>query len=245
MEFLKQQKLINEPRGNSSVEQEQGESPKRFPVKNLEKIYYSDEEPSFQEGVITHYSKHLRSDDNRNSFVLLETVGGLNYIFSLRETTAFEKYNFAFKTTNYEYASTNLDEDGQRILGETIATFIEDVCLSGYSNIREISISPADASYTVKEIEDCQEEILASADNPLTKEDLYRKYNGYEIFDYYRRLFGKDFGGKHYNDVSRARARSRYFKAMFRKHLTGWEVQKTPGMFSDFSLVRSNTETKV
>lgn len=224
MEFIKEQLV------QKSVE--------HFPVTNVEEIYYYDNKPELVPGIITHYFQAMSGTEKRHRFLLLRVVGGLNYIFRLGEISSPQTYGLSFKTDEYGYATVNLSEGDQEILGKTIAEFIESVSAQDNVDISEINISPASAGYSAKEIENCTEEILASTKNKLSRGEIEESYKGFEVFDLYRKLFDKDFNDKHYNDTNRARARSRYFKNMFRKHLPSWNVTDNPGSYSDFSLIR-------
>lgn len=231
MEFLKNQ----EPVKVESSEKLTGP----FPVIDTEETYYYEGKPEFVPGSIVHYFTGVSSNEKKHRFVLEQVVGGLTYIFKLGEEWTPQSYGLSFKTDEYEFATVNLSEEDQAALGKTIAAFIETVSQQAGVEMQEIKISPANAGYTAEEIEKCTEEILASPENSLSKGELLRKYKGFEIFDLYRELFDKDFEDKHYNDKNRAPARSRYFKNMFRKYLSGWKAEEIPVSFADF-LLRKN-----
>lgn len=216
-----EENTIYEPEGNDATDEK---TPDRFPIINDEKIYYFSD-PEWQEGKIIHFKKGSfgAGNEKRHRFILLKKIGGLHYEFLLGETYG-GAYQFTFKTEEYEYATTNLDKDSRELLFETINAFLKSV--SGYSgtNVEEIMISPADASYSAEEIEKCTEEILASPKNKLTREKLKFQYYGFHIFDLYEKLFNKPFHKIPFRLKSKAESRTRFLKRMSKKHLTDWEI---------------------
>lgn len=213
-------------------------TPEHFSVANVEEIYYYDDKPELIPGTIIHYFQGINGDEKRHRFVLLQVVGGLNYVFKLGETSSPQTYGLSFKTDEYEYARVNLSEEDQEVLGKTIAMFVESISAQKDINVKEINISPSGAAYTAEEIEACTEAILASPQNNLSREEIQKKYKGFEVFDLYMELNEENFDDKHYNDKNRALARSRYFKNMFRKHFPSWGVIDNPESYADFSLIR-------
>ena len=195
-----------------------------FPVVDTKETYYDYyDEPELKENIILHYTyENFHNNEKIERFKLLKIINGLHYIFSfsLHDNGSG---SLLFKTEEYEYATTNLNKEGQKELEITIAGFLNSIAESGNS-IKEINISPADASYSSEEIEDCMKAILASPENKFDREYLLREYKGFKIFDLYSEKFGKDFHETHYTSRSRAGARSRYFKKMFTKNLPNWEV---------------------
>lgn len=211
---------------------------RRFPIIDMDEIYYGNESPPLQKDVIVHYLLATFRNEKRHYFRLLRIIEGLNYVFRCSQWQD-SLYQFSFKTEEYDYATTNIGQEGQTELAATISGFIESIC--GYEgvNINEINVSPADASYSSQEIEECTQTILASRKNKLTKDELTSSYKGFEVFDLYRELFGKNFHKQHYDTKSRANGRSRFFKQMFRKCLPDWQVDdRYRG--ADFSLKKKD-----
>ena len=210
-----------------------------FPISNEEEIYYFDRTPDLKEGQIVHYKKGVFSGEMRNRFLLLKTISGLTFEFSLSETGYGEGvYQLSFKTKEYEYATTNLGINANNALFSTITSFLKSISKIPEYNIKEVRIAPADASYSVEEINQCLEKVLDSPKNELSRDELMSKYNGFMIFDLYRELFGHDFLKEHYNKKSRAPGRSRFFKTMIKKHFTDWEIDTEFEFGNDFTLKR-------
>jgi len=217
--------------------------PASFPIITDEETYYFDRTPDLKEGQIIHYKQGVFSGEKRHRFLLLKSIAGLNFEFSLNETSyGDDVYQLSFKTKEYEYATTNLDPDTNNSLFSIIASFVKSVSESPEYNIKEIRISPAHASYSVEEINQCIDKIITSPKNKFSREELMSDYNGFRIFEFYKELFGEDFLEKHYNGRNRASGRSRFFKMMIRKHFKhfpDWEIDtefSRPG--SDFNLKR-------
>ena len=201
---------------------------RHFPIVPAEKGYYfSDDGPELQEGTIAHFYTRVPSGKENlllDRFVLGKTIGGLHYIFCLQENYD-HTYGLVFQTAEYKFATTNLSREGQDELAKTLASFIESVSDAEGVSVNTVSVSPADASYSSREIEDCRSAILALPGNTLSREELMERYKSFEIFDYYQELSGKDFLPEHYNSKSRREGRSRLFKRLFRRHLRGWAVE--------------------
>lgn len=212
-------------------------APKSFPIVEDEKVYYFDSKPNLREGEIVHYMQGVGSQEKWNRFIMSKTIAGLQYIFSFSQTFG-GAYQLSFKTHEYEFAATNLDEVARDELFTTISAFVESA--SGYLHdaAKEIRISPAGASYSADEIRQCIDAILASPKNTLTREEITSDYKGFEIFDLYQKLSGKDFHPTHYNWKSKARARSRLFKMMGKKYFPNWETVPELSSDTDFVLRR-------
>lgn len=218
--------------------------PDRFPVIDIDEVSYShDDIPEPQENHIVHYLQNA-GHENWSRYILLKNVAGLDYIFSLEETSTIAMYGFHFKTREYELASVNLDQEGLAELADVISAFLESVYLDKSSSMHEIYISPADATYSVKEIEECMEEILKSPQNRLSREELMHQYNGFRIFDHYHSIFNKYFQDEHYNDGSRAESRTRFFKSLLRAYLPNWEIVDNSETTHSFELTRKETAQK-
>jgi len=213
------------------------EADSNLSILSEEEIYYFNRTPDLKEGEIIHYIKGVFSGEKRHKFLLLKDISGLNFEFSLSETGYGDGvYQLSFKTKEYEYATTNFDANTNDILFETIHSFIKSIVDHSEYNVKEIRISPADASYSAEEINQCIDKILTHPKNKLSREELLSEYNGFRIFDFYKELFGNDFLEEHYNKNSRARGRSRFFKVMIKKHFPDWEIDTEFEFGNDFTL---------
>ena len=200
----------------------------RFPVFHLDGQYHYDT-PSelFREDQIAHYEYRVHSPGRvevLNRFGLLKTIRGLHFEFKLGQRP-YEGYSLIFKTREYEFATTNLGADAYDEIGFTLAAFIESVAALPEYNMKEILVEPADSSYTIEEMRQCLEQILASPRNESTREELTERYKGSEIFDHYESLFGKQFLKQHYNSKSRASGRARLFMREAKRYLPNWSVE--------------------
>ena len=199
--------------------------PGDFPiVESEEKEPYlsRDRVPELKEGTIAHYMKRMGFDEKpKNCFLLLKNIAGLNYSISLTESSYREDlYQLSFKTEEYEYAITDLDEKSRNLLFSAVAKFVDSSSKYMPEGINEISISPAPASYSAEEIKQCTEAILASPENPYTKEELEIRFKGFRIFDLYDKIFDKGFHEVHYNHKNKSGARSRLFKSIIKKYFS-------------------------
>lgn len=229
--------MIKETTPNRSNGEALETPPVAIPIVEDTKLHYFNDEPDPQEGKIIHYKKVGLNREQKNNFLFLQGISGLHYEFYIGET-AYGKnvYHFSFKTQEYEFATVNLDKNGMESLIESIVAFLRSVTQK--YEIEEIRISPADASYSAEEIEECMNEILASPKNSYTREELISEYKGFRIFDLYEEMFEKSFLKSHYNSRSRAYARSRLFRALVKKYLPEWEIVRDYSLRSDFTLVR-------
>lgn len=207
----------------------------RFSIIHSEEAVCGDDMPALAENSILHYLQGVPGGEKLHRFKLLTVIDGLHYIFSLSQSFG-NSYGLSFKTEEYEYATTKLTKEDRDELVKTIAGFVESITAE-YAEIISVRISPADAGYSSQEIEECTDAILASPENTLTREDLSREYNGYEIFERYRDLFGANFQTRHHNKRSRAPGRSRFFKKMIRNYLSDWQIDDPYGG-ADFYLKR-------
>lgn len=227
----------------------QGLPEAHFPIIEVEEevLDVLDDDKNLREGQIAHFIQVVGSRfEKKHRFVLLKTVGSLHYIFSLSESSYAPKgqmYSLNFKTQEYEYAVTDLSDDQRLELVKIIAEFVNTVSNYLNNSFSEISVSPADASYTSQEINECIEEILVSPQNKLSKKELMSRYKGYEVFDLYYKFFGKNFHETHYNRKSRSMARSRLFKTAAKKYFPEWELIQHTGLGSEFILRRKNIKT--
>lgn len=196
-----------------------------FPIVNDERRYWSDETPTPQEGVIIRFYTGYMADRGTKGFLLQKTIAGLHYHITL--TAGYgDSFSLGFTTKEYELATTNLSATDREELFACIKNFIESI--EATSNIREITFYASAASYSSEEIERCYEEILASPLNTDSREQLIKKYTGFEVFDRYANLFDKNFHEKHYNLTSRRAERVRLFTAMARRGLPNWSVTSDP-----------------
>ena len=218
--------------------------PGDLPVVEAEAGYYDvDHRPELKEGVVVHYMRSFGWNEKpKNSFLLLKNIAGLNYIIFLDEYfTEGGLYQLNFKTEEYEYAVTNLDDADRDLLFSTVATMVESSSKFVPGGINKISIFPAPASYSAEEIEQCIEAILASPKNTKTKEELANNYKSFKIFDLYAKLFGKDFHEVHYNHNSKSGARARLFRSVIRKHFPDWEMPEQFSIGDDFYVRRKGS----
>lgn len=176
-------------------------------------------------------------DSKRNKYVLLSEIAALQYLFRLSGEECGDSFYLSFKTLEYEFAVTNLDEENTQELFEKLADFLETAYIDSNKKILLLDISPADSSYSASDIENCILEITKNT-KEYSEEELREKFKGFKIFDVYRKIIGKDFGDEHYNAVSKARARARYFKVKFRKYLKNWEILESYRNSITFSLKR-------
>lgn len=210
-----------------------------FPIHTEKEVYYFDNTPQLQEGVISHYKLGGIIGSDLNRFLLLKTIAGLHYQFILAEVSG-NTFGLSFKTEEYEFATTNLEEASRAELFSCIKAFIESV--QHVMPITEIAISAAAASYSSEEIDRCTDAILASPKNTLSRKELAQRYKGFQMFDLYSELFDKAFLPVHYTSVSKALARARLFKAMIQKGFPGWEIQEESFLRGDFRLKRKVSE---
>ncbi len=217
-------KIKPRPEINSVESENVKYEPKLLPTKDGGEVFpYGDREfiPEQENVVEKFWSKGF--DVNNDKYRLMLNISGLNYLFRLSGESGRNPFGLSFKTTEYEYAITNLDKDGESELFERLADFLETAYVNSRERIILIEISPADSSYSVEEIEDCVSKILGKTDK-YSEEELRSNYKGFKIFDLYEDVFGVDYHDVHYNSISRASARSRYFKIKFKKYFKNWEV---------------------
>lgn len=204
-----------------------------IPIKDGGHVSLYDTPPQLQEGIIIRYTHGMGGITNV-CFSLLQPIGALHYVFILDQHYS-KGFSLSFKTQEYEYATTNLDDESRNQLFEHIKHFVESV--DHVYPLNEIWISPASASYSSEEIDECIEKILDNPENTLSREKITERYKGFEIFDLYRELFDKDFHNEHYNLVSRSAGRARLFKTLVQKSFPEWEIKETHPS-GDFSLTR-------
>lgn len=211
--------------------------PHVLPIEEMGKIFpYGDYEyiPKGEGVVEKVWCKHF--DGKINKYALKIPIAGLTYLFKFSGEENKNPYTLTFKTIEYQFAKANLDDESSVILFERLADFIETVYIDAGEKIKLIDISPSDASYSVREIEDCISEILKKS-KAYSEAELRENYKGYKIFDLYQSLFDKQYTEVHYNQVSRAGARARYFKRL-QKYFKNWEIDEVYGNSIHFYISR-------
>jgi dGTP triphosphohydrolase len=205
-----------------------------------EDFYYPEEKE-----VIEKWSLYNPLSESRAvQYSLASHIAGLEYVFESQGRETNPVRGFLFKTVEYNYARTNLDDKGTQVLFEKVADFLETVYCDMQGSCVGFNIAASDASYTVRDIEDCVEKIL-QVSQEYSREELLKRYKGVGIFDYYQQLTGRFFSDTRFNNTSRAQARARYFKQQFKKYLKEWEVQDYSfGSMSMFILVRKGVSLK-
>lgn len=218
------QKFDNPP---AVIEDRSGASPESLPIVDTGETFCDKARPELKEGVIVHYLHESSQVIGSRShvFELLREIDAMHYVFDLTQTYG-KTYEFRFHTKEYGYAATNLSEEGQRVLEKTIRVFLETIKGRKDIIITEVDIDPADEGCSVRDIEDCIEEIVVNPNNTLSREEILEKHNGTKTFALYQDLYGKAFKLKHDSSRKLAKARSRYFKSMFRRILPGWQVSE-------------------
>lgn len=177
-----------------------------------------------EEDRVSHYFvKNTYSEGTTEWFTLPTEIDALHY--SLDLVSVYGMHELAFTTEEYGYASTNLSDEGRVKLEESLGKLVHSV-LAKYP-LKKLYIKPAPEPVTVRDIEDCIEEILLKRDY-LTREELLKKYKkeGWgQLFSEYRYIMGREF---HQSGIStdRTAARSRLFKMGLKRLLPDWEINE-------------------
>jgi hypothetical protein len=203
--------------------------PKLIPVKDEGRIFFYGTEdyiPKERDIVGKAWTRYF--DSKLNKYGLVTSIAGLSYFFRLSGRDDENTCSLSFKTLEYEYATTELDAHATKELFETVANFLETVYKESGGKFIEIDISPADASYSTLEIDDCISKIMKHT-NTFTQKELQEEYKGFRIFDLYQKIFGENYHEVHYNFNSRSSGRSRYFRLQFRKYLQNWKIEEVEG----------------
>ncbi len=215
-----------------------------FPIVKDEGIYHInlDNIPdTLKDGEIVTYTLSLQwknATEESRKYIMVKEIAGLHYVFFLGQSIDNHS-QFLFKTKEYGYAITNLDEQSTNELYSTISSFIESIHAEN-NNLSIIDISPADQSYSAKEYQSCLEEILSSPLNKLDRENLKYTYKGAQLFDYYQRIYKKEYPLKHDHWEARSFGRARLFQRMVKKYMPNWEIVLGYPGSSEFSIKRKS-----
>ena len=177
---------------------------------------------ALEDGVNHYFVKNKHSEGTTEYFTLPAEIDALGYRFEL--SSVYGMYELSFMTDDYGYAATNLSEEGMSTLETTLGKFVNAV-FEKYP-IRELYVRPAPESATVRDIEDCIEEILLKRDYH-TREELLLKYkkDGWDrLFSEYYYLYGKKFERSSVTN-DRTAARGRLLRAMLGRALPDWEIK--------------------
>jgi hypothetical protein len=172
----------------------------------------------------------------RTRYYFMQPVSKYTYIFRLAGQG--REYNLSFKTDEYEYAKTNIAQEDIDAIFKTMNELLESCYQDSKEQMEIVHVNPADAVYTVGEIEGCMNEI-SNAYPEYTRERLMKEYKSFKVFDLYVTLFEKYYKDQHLNARSQAKARSRMFKALSKKFFAKWEVVDAPYGGADFDLKRN------
>ena len=214
-----------------------------IPIKNgAEELYsFSDNPKTYEDkDIIFKHRIYIGAGHSEGTgYFLKKEIAGDSYEFKLISNPYNPEadYRLSFKTTDYEYARMSLGEEDQEKIFITISEFLESVYTD--AQISQISISPAGTAYSKDDIDKCIDEILKSEEalkNSWTKEILLgEKYKYSRIFDLYSDIYEKDF---EYSNKDKTLARSRFFKAGFKKYLKSWNLSEKELSNCDFYLER-------
>ncbi|MES3004838.1 MAG: hypothetical protein V4690_01845 [Patescibacteria group bacterium] len=203
--------------------------PESFPIVEVEGSFSVEHEPDFIEDTIVKF-KLGSITEGADKYALLRDIGGYKYTFKLYQEYGNPKsttWVLVFKTQDYGYATTNLDDNGRMEVFQSISAFFDSVQADVGGEVKIIDASPADVKYTAEEVEACAQAILESKRNKLNREQLLKVYSGIKLFDYYKKITGKSFEvGRDFRESGGAIARSRLFRMMFKKYLKNWEVDE-------------------
>ncbi|MCX6735585.1 MAG: hypothetical protein NTZ13_00705 [Candidatus Parcubacteria bacterium] len=223
---------------NTSFQEKQEKIPEFFPVFRDDKLYKRGEVPVLTDGIIINYTEKIaRTTIELKNFILSFPIGDIHYLLGLLENLS-GRYAFTFQTKEYEYGTTELDEKAKDTLGKVVNTFFESVEPYLKDEEKDIEFSSASVSYSAKQIEECADKILSFPGIKLTREELFEQYPGVEVFDLYKRTFGKDFGPIADNKKDRSEARTRIFRIMAKKYLPNWDFIEDEYGFSRGTLRR-------
>lgn len=184
-----------------------------------------EEDPlSLEEDKITHYFlQNSHSQGSTEWFTLPTEIDAMGYHFDLYAT--YGMHELSFGTDTYGYAVTNLSEEGSKKLEETLGKFVHSI-IAQYP-LKELYVKPAPEAVTVRDIEDCIEEIILKRDY-LSREDLLREYKkkGWTyLFSEYKSLTGHEFQ-KTSVSMDRTTARARLFKMGLKRIFPDWEINE-------------------
>lgn len=202
------------------------DNPNKQEVIKIFPVIDTDKRDSFKDpiniGSVLKYVHNYGENKSRLEFNLTQKIKDLDYFFHLVQTGIKSKYFFSFDT-KYEYARTNLSEKERSELFSTIASFFETVYFEKENKMKEIGLITSSVGSTVKEVNDCVEDIL-KLDSSLSKEGVLNL--GYDkIFKLYEKLYGE----KNKEDISNLKysnIRDRFFKMNFKKYLKNWTLEE-------------------
>lgn len=167
---------------------------------------------------------------------LVTIIGGFTYVFKLDKQSE-HGYILSFKTLEYGYALTQLTEKDSETLFQKITNLVESAYHDSAGKVNNISILPDNASYTVKDIEICIEEILRKT-NKYSEEDLRTHFIGNKIFNVYAEITKQQFESVSSHKVDDMSLRSRYFRMKLLKFLKNWNIEEPYKGSTYFSLKR-------
>jgi hypothetical protein len=216
---------------------------KLIPIISSEENLYSlaeDPELKKQDLIYRIQIRNLFFGNERSvGYFLRHDISEHKYLFRLVKNSEHDYFGFAFKTENYEYSKTQLDQDENKDLLETITNFIESVHKD--SGMDKIYLSPHTADYSVDDINECADILLKTSHyKDYTKEQLLKEYRGIDIFREFHYLFpdSEKFQFDSYKNL----ARKRWFEISFKKYLKGWHTENVEGIKSDFFLIRNKKQ---
>lgn len=197
--------------------------PQFFPIIEKTEPVKEKTAVSFEDDHITHYFlKRTAASWSTEYFTLPTEIDALDYSFDLQEM--YGMHELSFSTKDYGYAWTSLSEEGTAKLEATLKKFIESV-LQKYP-LEELYIRPAPETATVREIEDCIEDLILLYGHYKTREQLLKecKQQGWDyLFSEYHRLSGKEFKQSR-SSTDRTAVRARLFKNMFKRIFPDWKI---------------------
>jgi hypothetical protein len=229
-----------------TVEKVEMYEPKVLPVKSKGEVFLYDEDDYFphEHDLVEKVPVSSVNGETRRRYVFISTIGGFQYLFKIVETSEDGSYYLSFKTIEYAFAITTLNETETKILFETIADLLETVYQDSEGKIITIPISPVLSSYSNEEIEECVLALLKGS-KKFSEKELRENYKGYKVFDLYHETFKKPFHRSSYSDGPKAISRSRYFRLQFRKFLKNWRFEEPRNRYYfEFDLVRKGKEEK-
>ncbi len=203
---------------------QQEQQPKPSEVVEIPEPFDKKESAVLEENRVSHYFvKNAYSEGSTEFFTLQTEIDAMHYSFDL--VPVYGMHELSFTTQEYGFASTNLSEEGRTKLEETLGKLVHSV-LAKYP-LKEIYVKPAPEATTVRDIEDCIEEILLKRDYE-SREGLLKKYKkeGWgQLFSDYRDIVGHEFQ-KADTVTDRTAARSRLFKMGLKRLFPDWKIDE-------------------
>jgi hypothetical protein len=177
---------------------------------------------SLKDGEVNHYfEKNSHSHGVTEHFTLPTEIDAMLYSFDLH--AIYGMYELSFTTDEYRYASKNLSEEGAAKLEETIRKLIHSV--EAKYPLEELYVRPAPEAASVRDIEDCIEEILLE-EKYSTREELLKEYRekGWQhLFSRYHYLYNREFKRATVSH-DRSAARGRLLQSLLKRALPEWEI---------------------